>query len=155
MDHQDAFLDTHSLERARGITIFSKQARLPSRDPGSHPFGHPGHVDFSAEMERTLQVLDYAILVISGTDGVQAHTETLWQLLRRYHIPTFLFLNKMDLAGASRDRLMGELKRQLSDGCIDFSQSPEIIAEEAALCGEEALEVYLRTGQSPRRNWPP
>ena len=101
-------------------------------------------------MERTLQVLDYAILVISGTDGVQAHTETLWQLLRRYHIPTFLFLNKMDLAGASRDRLMGELKRQLSDGCIDFSQSPEIIAEEAALCGEEALEVYLRTGQVPQ-----
>ena len=150
VDHQDAFLDTHSLERARGITIFSKQARLQAGTLALTLLDTPGHVDFSAEMERTLQVLDYAILVISGTDGVQAHTETLWQLLRRYHIPTFLFLNKMDLAGASRDRLMGELKRQLSDGCIDFSQSPEIIAEEAALCGEEALEVYLRTGQVPQ-----
>ena len=150
VDHQDAFLDTHSLERARGITIFSKQARLQAGTLALTLLDTPGHVDFSAEMERTLQVLDYAILVISGTDGVQAHTETLWQLLRRYHIPTFLFLNKMDLAGASRDRLMGELKRQLSDGCIDFSQSPEIIAEEAALCSEEALEVYLRTGQVPQ-----
>lgn len=150
VDHQDAFLDTHSLERARGITIFSKQARLQAGTLALTLLDTPGHVDFSAEMERTLQVLDYAILVISGTDGVQAHTETLWQLLRRYHIPTFLFLNKMDLAGASRDHLMGELKRQLSDGCIDFSQSPEIIAEEAALCSEEALEVYLRTGQVPQ-----
>ena len=150
VDHQDAFLDTHSLERARGITIFSKQARLQAGTLALTLLDTPGHVDFSAEMERTLQVLDYAILVISGTDGVQAHTETLWQLLRRYHIPTFLFLNKMDLAGASRDRLMGELKRQLSDGCIDFSQSPEIIAEEAALCSEEALDVYLRTGQVPQ-----
>ncbi len=107
VDHQDAFLDTHSLERARGITIFSKQARLQAGTLALTLLDTPGHVDFSAEMERTLQVLDYAILVISGTDGVQAHTETLWQLLRRYHIPTFLFLNKMDLAGASRDRLMG------------------------------------------------
>ncbi len=150
VDHQNAFLDTHSLERARGITIFSKQARLQTGPLALTLLDTPGHVDFSAEMERTLQVLDYAILVISGTDGVQAHTETLWQLLRRYHIPTFLFLNKMDLAGASRVRLMGELKRQLSDGCIDFSQSPEAIAEEAALCSEEALEVYLRTGQVPQ-----
>ena len=147
VDHQDAFLDTYSLERARGITIFSKQARLQTGTLSMTLLDTPGHVDFSTETERTLQVLDYAILIISGTDGVQAHTETLWQLLRRYHIPTFLFLNKMDLAGANTAGLMGELKRQLSDGCVDFSQPPAVIAEEAALCSEETLEAYLRTGQ--------
>lgn len=147
VDHQDAFLDTHSLERARGITIFSKQARLQTGTLSMTLLDTPGHVDFSTETERTLQVLDYAILIISGTDGVQAHTETLWQLLRRYHIPTFLFLNKMDLAGANTAGLMGELKRQLSDGCVDFSQPPAVIAEDAALCSEETLEAYLRTGQ--------
>ena len=110
VDHQDAFLDTYSLERARGITIFSKQARLQTGTLSMTLLDTPGHVDFSTETERTLQVLDYAILIISGTDGVQAHTETLWQLLRRYHIPTFLFLNKMDLAGANTAGLMGELK---------------------------------------------
>ena len=150
VDHQDAFLDTHSLERARGITIFSKQARLQVGSLDITLLDTPGHVDFSTETERTLQVLDYAILIISGTDGVQAHTETLWQLLRRYHIPTFLFLNKMDLAGANTAGLMGELKRQLSDGCVDFSQPPAVIAEEAALCSEETLETYLRTGQLSR-----
>ena len=131
VDHQDAFLDTDAQERARGITIFSKQARLrlqPTKE-NSHSessvgitiLDTPGHVDFSAEMERTLQVLDYAILVISGTDGVQGHTRTLWRLLRHYNIPTFLFVNKMDLPGADKEAVQQQLKNELSDGCVDFT----------------------------------
>ena len=131
VDHQDAFLDTDAQERARGITIFSKQARLRLQmtDENLHSeqtigltiLDTPGHVDFSAEMERTLQVLDYAILVISGTDGVQGHTRTLWRLLQHYNIPTLLFVNKMDLPGADKEVVQQQLKTELSDGCVDFT----------------------------------
>ena len=120
-DHQDAFLDTDAMERERGITIFSKQAVFSLKDTEVTLLDTPGHVDFSAEAERTLQVLDCAILVISGTDGVQAHTRTLWRLLERYHVPTFLFVNKMDLAGADRAAVLAGLKQHLGSGCVDFS----------------------------------
>ena len=148
VDHRDAFLDTFALERERGITIFSKQAVFTLGDREFCLLDTPGHVDFSAETERTLQVLDCAILVISGTDGVQGHTATLWRLLRRHHIPTFLFVNKTDLEGTDRDALMSELKRLLDDGCVDFSpdQPPETLAEQAAMCDEELLNDYLERG---------
>ena len=123
VDHGDAFLDTYTLERSRGITIFSKQANFVLGDKQVTLLDTPGHVDFSAEMERTLQVLDYAILVVSGADGVQGHTQTLWSLLQQYEIPTFLFINKMDQPGANREALMEELKSRLSEGCIDFSHA--------------------------------
>src|SRR5574344_241849 len=139
VDHGDAFLDTESLERERGITIFSKQAILTVGDTVLTLLDTPGHADFSAEMERTLQVLDYAVLVISGTDGVQSHTRTLWTLLRRYDIPVFVFVNKMDLPGTDRAARMDEL-RALDAGCVDFASPAR--DEEAALCGEEALEQY-------------
>ena len=125
VDHKDAFLDTNTIERERGITIFSKQAVLfPADDFEMTLLDTPGHVDFCAEMERTLQVLDYAILVISGTDGIQGHTLTLWQLLRQHRVPTFLFINKMDLSGADHDALLADLQAQLSDGCIQFLAPP-------------------------------
>ena len=146
VDHRDAFLDTDAMERERGITIFSKQALLPLGDTEVTLLDTPGHVDFSAEAERTLRVLDCAILVISGTDGVQAHTRTLWRLLERYHVPVFLFVNKMDLAGADKDGLLAELKRRLDGGCVDFSAPPELLAEEAAVCDESVMERYLETG---------
>ena len=145
VDHQDAFLDTHNLERARGITIFSKQARLTTDTLELTLVDTPGHVDFSAEMERTLPILDAAILVISGTDGIQAHTLTLWRLLEQYQVPTFLFINKMDLAGADREKLLSQLRENLSAGCADVSD-PEAMAETAALCDEALLETYLETG---------
>ena len=116
VDHQDAFLDTDAMERQRGITIFSKQAVLELSSVRVTLLDTPGHVDFSAEMERTLQVLDCAVLVISGTDGVQGHTRTLWELLERYHVPTFLFINKMDLAGTDRDALLAHLKESWTAG---------------------------------------
>ena len=146
VDHRDAFLDTHDLERSRGITIFSKQARLESENRAITLVDTPGHVDFSAEAERTMQILDCAVLVISGTDGVQAHTTTLWRLLERYHVPTFLFINKMDLAGTDRDRLMEQLQSQLSPGCVDFGGDADAIAEGCAMCDEALLESYLETG---------
>lgn len=149
VDHRDSFLDTNALERERGITIFSKQARLETQNLELILLDTPGHTDFSTEMERTLQALDYAVLVVSGTDGVQAHTETLWQLLRRYHIPTFLFINKMDLPGEGEGALMAKLKKQLSEGCVSFCQEKAALLEEAALCDEIALEVYLRSGKLP------
>ena len=145
VDHQDAFLDTFALERARGITIFSKQAEFSLPHTEVTLLDTPGHVDFSAEMERTLQVLDCAVLVISGTDGVQAHTETLWRLLTRQGIPTFLFINKMDLDGADRNALLQELKSRLDSGCVDFT-STDTMAEELAVCDEGLLEQYLETG---------
>ncbi len=147
VDHQDTFLDTDIHERQRGITIFSKQARMVWGDTEITLLDTPGHVDFSAEMERTLQVLDYAVLVVSGTDGVQGHTETLWKLLEHYQIPVFLFVNKMDLPGTDRQQLMEELKLKLSSGCVDFTDtgSGEFM-EEAALCDEELLEKYLDRG---------
>ena len=148
VDHQDAFLDTDRQERERGITIFSKQAVLPLKDLTITLLDTPGHVDFSTEMERTLQVLDYAILVISGTDGVQGHTRTLWQLLARYHIPTFLFINKMDLPGTQRQELLGKLKASFGEGCVDFdpAQDQDVFGENVAICDEGILEQYLENG---------
>ena len=148
VDHQDAFLDTDAMERQRGITIFSKQAVLELGDTRVTLLDTPGHVDFSAEMERTLQVLDCAVLVISGTDGVQGHTRTLWDLLERYQVPTFLFINKMDLAGADREALLAHLKDKLSSGCVDFG-NPDTLAEEAAVCDELVLEHFLETDELP------
>ncbi len=146
VDHQDAFLDTDEIERERGITIFSKCAVFPLGDREATLLDTPGHVDFSAEMERTLGVLDCAILVISGTDGVQSHTRTLWRLLAHHRVPTFLFINKMDLPGADRPALLGQLREQLSDGCADFSAGQEAIAEAAASTEEDLLERYLAGG---------
>ena len=145
VDHRDAFLDTFALERERGITIFSKQAEFSLPHTEVTLLDTPGHVDFSAEMERTLQVLDYAVLVISGTDGVQAHTETLWRLLARHGIPTFLFVNKMDLDGAERVLLLRELKTRLSSGVVDFSDE-STLHEELAVCDETLLERYFEQG---------
>ncbi len=146
VDHRDAFLDTHALERARGITIFSKQARMETATRAITLVDTPGHVDFSAEAERTMPVLDCAVLVISGTDGVQAHTATLWELLARYHVPTFLFINKMDLAGADRETLMASLHRELSPACVDFGADAGSLAENCAMCDEALLETYLESG---------
>lgn len=148
VDHGDAFLDTDALERERGITIFSKQAMLFAGDKEFTLLDTPGHVDFSAEMERTLSVLDYAVLVISGSDGVQSHTRTLWCLLTRYEVPTFLFINKMDLAGADKNALLRQLTATLSAECVDFSASQETRDEALALCGEAALEQLLERGKS-------
>ena len=147
VDHRDAFLDTDTIERERGITIFSKQAEFSLENLEVTLLDTPGHVDFSAEAERTLRVLDCAILVISGTDGVQGHTRTLWRLLKRYDVPVFLFVNKMDLNGADQASLMADLKRRLDNGCVDFSASPEELAEEAAVCDEAVLETYLENGE--------
>ena len=146
VDHRDAFLDTHNLERARGITIFSKQAQMETARRRITLVDTPGHVDFSAETERTLPVVDCAVLVISGTDGIQAHTLTLWRLLERYEVPTFLFINKMDLPGGSEEKLMAQLQEQLSPGCVDFGADFETIAEAAAMCDEALLENYLESG---------
>ena len=168
VDHKDAYLDTYNLERERGITIFSKQAEFELGNRGITLLDTPGHVDFSAEMERTLQVLDYAILVINGADGVQGHTMTLWRLLARYQIPTFLFINKMDQDGTDKEKLLAELKKRLSDNCADFTwentsgieNSTDETAEKAedeisdlqsrflediSVCDEELLEKYLET----------
>ena len=146
VDHGDAYLDSHNLERERGITIFSKQARLETDHRQIILVDTPGHVDFSAEAERTMPVLDCAVLVISGTDGVQAHTVTLWRLLERYNVPVFLFINKMDLPGADREKLLEQLQQQLSPGCVDFGMAESDIAEAAAMCDEGLLESYLATG---------
>ena len=146
VDHRDALLDTHNLERSRGITIFSKQARLETACRRITLVDTPGHVDFSAETERTMPILDCAVLVISGTDGIQAHTLTLWRLLERYNIPVFLFINKMDLPGREREKLMDQLREQLHSGCVDFGLDFEEIAESAAMCDEALLENYLESG---------
>ena len=146
VDHGDAFLDTFDIERQRGITIFSKQAMLEGGDCSITLLDTPGHVDFSSEAERTLRVLDYAVLVVSGTDGVQAHTETLWSLLRSHGIPVFLFINKMDLAGAVQRQLLSDLRRRLGEGFVDFSRPWEAVLEDIALCDEGLMEQYLETG---------
>ena len=146
VDHGDAFLDTDALERERGITIFAKQAMLTVGEREFTLLDTPGHVDFSAEMERTLSVLDYAVLVISGSDGVQSHTRTLWRLLTRYEVPTFLFINKMDLAGTDKSSLMERLTQTLSAECVDFSAPPQGRDEALALCDEAALESLLERG---------
>ncbi|GAB6109858.1 NYN domain-containing protein [Fusibacter bizertensis] len=149
VDNKDAFLDTYELEKARGITIFSKQALLNIEDTEITLLDTPGHVDFSAEMERTLQVLDYAILVISGADGVQGHTKTLWQLLESYHIPVFIFINKMDQNGTEQKQLLVEIKKQLSESCISFEEDgTEEFLEQIALCDEHLMESYLKNGKS-------
>lgn len=148
VDNRDAFLDTYALERERGITIFSKQAVFSLGTTQVTLLDTPGHVDFSPEMERTLQVLDYAILVISGADGVQGHTRTLWNLLRRYEIPTFVFVNKMDQEGTDAEVLLQELKSVLEEGCVDFSTKRDAhFYEETAVCSEDALEEFLETGR--------
>lgn len=152
VDHQDAFLDNFAMERARGITIFSKQAEVMLDDMEMTLIDTPGHVDFSAEMERTLQILDYAVLLISGADGVQSHVETLWRLLKKYEIPTFLFINKMDQQGTDRTSLLLELQKKLDEHCIDFSAAEDPLmdgetAEAIALCEESLLEQYLETGE--------
>lgn len=148
VDNQDAFLDTYAMEKERGITIFSKQAVLQTDELEISLLDTPGHVDFSAEMERTLQVLDYAILVVSGMDGVQGHTRTLWQLLDRYRVPTFLFVNKMDQPGTDAQTLLAELKETLSDGCTDFgTEDKNDLYENAALCAEDLLDTFLETGE--------
>ena len=152
VDHRDSLLDSHSLERERGITIFSKQARLETPHRELILIDTPGHVDFSAEAERTMPVLDCAVLVISGTDGVQAHTLTLWRLLERYQVPVFLFINKMDLPGADRGRLLSQLQEQLHSGCVDFGMDRDKIAEAAALCDEALLESYLSSGMVTEGN---
>ncbi|MBQ2101309.1 MAG: GTP-binding protein, partial [Lachnospiraceae bacterium] len=153
VDHQDAFLDHFALERQRGITIFSKQALFGWNRPEAGDslsvtlLDTPGHVDFSAEMERTLQVLDLAILVVSGADGVQGHTLTLWGLLKRYGIPTYIFVNKMDQEGTDRERLMKELSEQLDASCVCFNAAREELLENVSTCREALLEEYLETGR--------
>ena len=146
VDHGDAYLDTHALERERGITIFSKQARFSWGGRDVTLVDTPGHVDFSAEAERVLPILDCAVLLISAADGVQAHTLTLWKLLQQYRVPTFLFINKMDLPDTDREKLMAHLRARLDAGCVDFGADMEEIQEAAALCDEALLENYLQTG---------
>jgi len=146
VDHRDSFLDNHSLERQRGITIFSKQAQMELDGRSFTLLDTPGHVDFSAEAERSLQVLDYAVLVISGTDGVQAHTETLWKLLERYEVPVFVFVTKMDLPVCDRAALMEGLQKRLSPQCVDFGADEDELAENLAMCDEALMERYLEEG---------
>ena len=147
VDNQDAFLDTDRMEKARGITIFSKQAELNYGETAITLLDTPGHVDFSAEMERVLQVLDYAVLVVSAADGVQGHTKTLWRLLERYGVPVFLFVNKMDQPGTDRELLMKQIRGQLSDSCIDFTEPEDAdTAEEIAMGDEAVMEYYLENG---------
>ncbi len=145
VDHQDAFLDTHKIEKERGITIFSHQATMNFKNSFVTLLDTPGHVDFSAEMERTLSVLDYAILVISGLDGVQNHTETLWKLLGHYNIPTFIFINKMDITTKTKDELLNDIKYKLSDNCFDFTDDnfDEEFYENIAVCNDEMMEEFL------------
>lgn len=150
VDHGSAAMDSHLLERERGITIFSSQAELPIGNLEVTLLDTPGHVDFSAEMERTLSVLDYAILVISGADGVQAHTRTLWRLLELYRIPTFLFVTKMDFGRCDRGQMMEHLRHELGEGCVDFTPADrERRMEQLATCREDALEAYLDGGEVP------
>lgn len=150
VDHQDTYLDTDSQEKDRGITIFSKQAELAYADMHIALLDTPGHVDFGTEMERTLQVLDYVVLVINGMDGVQSHTETLWKLLERYGIPVFIFVNKMDMTGYDRDYLMDNIRHRLSDGCVDFLC--EDSGEQIAMCDEAMLEHFLETGANDEQD---
>lgn len=143
VDHADAALDTDPLERARGITIFSKQARLSWKEQSMVLVDTPGHADLTAETERTLQVLDCAVLVISGTDGIQSHTLTLWHLLERYGVPVLLFVNKTDLPGFDREQVLAELRRRLSPGCVPMDLPPAALEEAAALCDDSLLEQFL------------
>lgn len=144
VDNKDAHLDTNELERARGITIFSSQAELKIDDLDITLLDTPGHVDFSAEMERTLRVLDYAILIISGADGVQGHTETLWKLLREYNVPVFIFVNKMDQNGTDKEKILEDIREKLTDSCVDFTDTDsEEFYENIAMSDEHVMEDYL------------
>lgn len=143
VDNGNSALDTDTIERDRGITIFAHQAEFSSGDTNFFLLDTPGHIDFSAETERTMRVLDYAVLVISGTDGVQSHTLTLWKLLQRYEIPVFIFVNKMDLIGAEQSAVLSDLQKRLSVSCVDFSESDELVYENSAACSEELMEKYL------------
>ena len=145
VDHGDAFLDTHALERQRGITIFSKQALLETENLSVTLLDTPGHADFSAEAERVMPALDCAVVILSATDGIQAHTLTLWKLLERYNVPVFLFINKCDLPGISRENLLQRLQKAFGPGFVDFSD-PTQVGEAAAMCDEALLENYLETG---------
>ncbi len=147
VDHRDAFLDTHEIERERGITIFSKQAVLHTGNTHITLLDTPGHIDFSAETERTLQVLDYAILVINGADGVQSHTETLWKMLGRYNIPAFIFVNKMDLSPDGHDALLSELKQRLDGGCVNFTDEYDDFSEDIAVSSEKLMEKFIENGE--------
>lgn len=148
VDNQDAYLDNYALERARGITIFAKQAVFSLANKYITLLDTPGHVDFSAEMERALQVLDYAVLIVSGSDGVQGHTRTLWKLLKSYHIPVFIFVNKMDQKARDREAILNELKKEFGDGCIDFKGSSEKDKlEDLAMCSEALMEAFLNDGK--------
>ena len=149
VDHRDAFLDTDAQERERGITIFSKQAELTWHDTQITLVDTPGHVDFSGEAERALRVMDCAVLLISGADGVQGHTLTLWRLLQAYNVPVFLFINKMDQPGTDRTVLMHGLKTRLNDACIDWADPGR--DEEIAAYGEDALNEFLETGSVPQQ----
>ncbi|MBD5134432.1 MAG: GTP-binding protein [Lachnospiraceae bacterium] len=151
VDHKDTFLDNFQLEKERGITIFSKQAIVKYKDLDIDLLDTPGHVDFSTEMERTLNILDYAILVVSGTDGVQGHTETLWKLLDIYNVPTFIFVNKMDMADADKEQLIKNIKEKLGDGCIDFTDR-DYLDENVAMCDENILDKYLETGSIEKQD---
>jgi len=152
VDHKNAFLDTYKLERARGITIFSKQAQLEFHTMKITLLDTPGHVDFSAEMERTLQVLDYAVLVVSGTDGVQGHTQTLMHLLERYNIPVFIFVNKMDLPGRGRAALLEDFRKHFGEGFVDFTDSAAAeFMENIAVCDEQALDTFMESGKIPQK----
>ncbi|MBQ3856740.1 MAG: GTP-binding protein, partial [Ruminococcus sp.] len=146
VDKGSSFLDTDNIERSRGITIFAHQAELTCGETELTLLDTPGHVDFSAEAERTMHVLDYAVLVISATDGVQSHTSTLWKLLRKYEVPVFIFVNKMDLVGADRIAVLEKLRRQLSPLCADFSLSGDELSEEAASLSEDLMEEFLEKG---------
>ena len=150
VDHGDAFLDTDQMEKERGITIFSKQAIMHLPETTFTLLDTPGHVDFSSEMERTLQVPDYAILVISGIDGVQSHTKTLWRLLERYQIPTFLFINKMDREETDRGHLLKDIHKHLSTNCIVWTPGTEEFNENLATADERTLEIYLESGEVPK-----
>ena len=147
VDHGDTFLDNYETERERGITIFSKQAEFIWNDTSITILDTPGHVDFSAEMERVLQVLDCAVLVVSAVDGVQAHTVTLWRLLKQYKIPTMIFVNKMDRQEADREKLLEELKNRFGDGCVEMDMQSEENRESLAMCDETMLEEYLSGGK--------
>ena len=147
VDHRDSFLDTHELERARGITIFSKQASFSVGDTHITLLDTPGHVDFSTEAERTLQVLDAAVLVISGTDGIQSHTETIWKLLERYNVPTFIFVTKMDLNTSDGESVRRELAHRFGDGCVELTHIDDDTCEKVAMCSEATMEKYLETGE--------
>ena len=154
VDHGDAYLDNNSIERERGITVFSKQAVFSCGETEFTLLDTPGHIDFAAEAERTLWVLDCAVLVISASDGVQAHTETLWKMLKRHNVPVFIFVNKMDLPDTDTEKIMKELTEKLDGGCLNFNSDipSESFADAAAMCDEELMDEFLTTGSISQKS---